>query len=321
MNGKMEEMRGMFLNLGYNMWSDVPVESWGNTKKEDLGIVTAADHLRCDGDVWQRVTDRMAQLKFNTVVIDLGEGCFYPSHPELAVKGTWSVDKMRKEIARLRGLGIEPIPKINFSTSHDTWLKEYGRMVSTPDYYKVCADVIRDVCEIFDRPRFLHLGYDEESFGHQSKYAYGVVRKGDLWWHDFLFFVKIVEKEGVRPWIWSDYIWGHKDEFLAKMPKSVLQSNWYYGSGFNTVRKDGKPNAYVAAYEWLDKAGFEQVPTGSNWSCDVNFSGTVKFCDTNCDKKLLKGYMMAPWTRTFAIHEEKSMQAIDQMEAVIKARA
>ena len=35
----MEEMRGMFLNLGYNMWSDVPVESWGNTKKEDLGIL------------------------------------------------------------------------------------------------------------------------------------------------------------------------------------------------------------------------------------------------------------------------------------------
>jgi hypothetical protein len=31
--------------------------------------------------------------------------------------------------------------------------------------------------------------------------------------------------------------------------------------------------------------------------------------------------MMAPWTRTFAIHEEKSMQAIDQLEAVIKARA
>ena len=39
MNGKTEEMRGMFLNLGYNMWSDVPVESGGNTKKEDLGIL------------------------------------------------------------------------------------------------------------------------------------------------------------------------------------------------------------------------------------------------------------------------------------------
>ena len=35
---------------------------------------------------------------------------------------------------------------------------------------------------------------------------------------------------------------------------------------------------------------------------------------------LLKGYMMAPWTRTFAIHEEKSLQAVAQMAAAIKAR-
>ena len=191
MSEKKEEMRGMFLNLGYNMWSDVPVKDWGNMPKEDLSYVAAADGVRCDEEVWRRVTGRMSELKFNTVVIDLGEACFYPSHPELAVKGTWSVDKMRKEIARLRGLGIEPIPKLNFSTSHDTWLKDYGRMVSTPDYYKVCSDVIRDVCEIFDKPRFLHLGYDEESFGHQSRYAYGVVRSGSLWWEDFLFFVKV----------------------------------------------------------------------------------------------------------------------------------
>jgi hypothetical protein len=30
--------------------------------------------------------------------------------------------------------------------------------------------------------------------------------------------------------------------------------------------------------------------------------------------------MMAPWTRTFAIHEQKSNEAVDQMAEVIKAR-
>ena len=42
--------------------------------------------------------------------------------------------------------------------------------------------------------------------------------------------------------------------------------------------------------------------------------------EAHCRPELLKGYMMAPWTRTFAIHEEKSMQAIAQMAAVIKNR-
>ena len=76
----------------------------------------------------------------------------------------------------------------------------------------------------------------------------------------------------------------------------------------------------MQTYEDLDKAGFDQVPTGSNWSCDSNFGDTVKFCDSKCSKDLIKGYMMAPWTRTFAIHEAKSLEAIALMAAAIKAR-
>ena len=51
-----------------------------------------------------------------------------------------------------------------------------------------------------------------------------------------------------------------------------------------------------------------------------NFAGTVRFCDAHCRKDLVKGYMMAPWTRTFAIHEQKSMEAVAQMASVISAR-
>jgi hypothetical protein len=308
-------------HFGVNSWKDVPLETQDPKKPERWLTRCCADHVRFDEPSWRLISERLAKVGCNQIIIDIAEILKYPSHPELAVKGSWDVEKMRNEIARLRGMGFEVIPKLNFSACHDTWLKDYGRMVSTRKYYQVCEDLIRDVAEIFDRPRYFHLGYDEETANHQSGHLLAICRQGDLWWHDFLWFVKVTEKAGCRPWIWSDYIWNHKDEFLKRMPKSVLQSNWYYGAGFNTVRKDGKPNHYVAAYEWLDKAGFEQVPTGSNWSCDVNFSGTIKFCDENCDKKLIKGYMMAPWTRTFKIHEEKSLQAIDQLGAAIKARA
>ena len=83
---------------------------------------------------------------------------------------------------------------------------------------------------------------------------------------------------------------------------------------------DGKERTHVTAYEWLDKAGFEQVPTGSNFSCDTNFADTVKFCDSRCDRTRIKGYLMAPWTRTFCIHHDKSFAAIAQLEAARKAR-
>ena len=107
---------------------------------------------------------------------------------------------------------------------------------------------------------------------------------------------------------------------MKRMPKSVLQSNWYYGAEFDVSKLQEGRRPHVEAYEWLDKAGFDQVPTGSNWSCDTNFADTVKFCDAKCNKELIKGYMMAPWTRTFDIHEAKSLEAIAQMGAVIKAR-
>lgn len=299
---------GGLFHWGTNMWADQPVSTWGHYQGEDLKLIQCADHLRFDESVWKTLTERMRTAGMNLVLIDLGESICYPSHPELAVKGSWPVEKVQKELRRLRSMGLEPIPKLNFSTAHDVWLKEYERQVSTPTYYQVCADLIRDVCEIFEHPRWFHLGYDEETAGHQRQYAYTVVRQGDLWWHDFLFFVQTVEKLGMRPWIWSDYVWGHPELFLKRMPKSVLQSNWYYGKSF-----EQKDHVYLRSYEILDKAGFDQIPTGSNWSCDENFQGTVDFCKKTISKERLKGFMVAPWFFTLPKFQTKNLQAIEQV--------
>ncbi len=306
-------LRGALLHMGTNMWSDIPVDQWGAFKPDQLHLVCRADHLRFDEAVWRALTARMQAARMNLVVIDLGEALQYGSHPELAVKGSWPIDRFRTELARLRSIGLEPVPKLNFSTAHDAWLGDYARQVSTAPYYKACADLVREVCAIFDQPRFFHLGYDEETAAHQAKYSYAVVRQGELWWHDFLFFVKQVEDRGVRPWIWSDYCWGHPKEFLERMPKSVLQSNWYYGASFDPAAQN-----YVKTYLDLDKAGFDQVPTGSNWSCDVNFKGTVDFCRNNLSRERLKGFLMAPWFFTLPEWQEKNMEAIAQVESALK---
>ena len=305
-------------HMGVNMWSDQPVDGWGPYKGEQLKLVCKADHLRFDEGVWRAITRRMADVGMNMVVIDLGEAIKYPSHPELWVRGSWEIDRFRAELARLRAMGLEPIPKMNFSAAHDTWLNEYERMLSTKTYFDVCADLIRDVCEIFDRPRFLHLGYDEETAGHQRKYKYCAVRQGELWWHDFLWFVKETEKNGMRPWIWSDYAWHHPDLFYSRMPKSVLQSNWYYGSEFDPSKMGEFAARCVKTYEDLDKAGFDQVPTGSNWSVDDNFAGTVDYCRRVCAPERLKGFMIAPWYFTLPEWESKNLAAVDQVGAAIR---
>lgn len=304
------------LHFGVNIQCDLPVTKWGKYKGEDLKLMTAADHVRFDEGVFDRITDRMAAKGMNTIVIDLEEALLYPSHPELSVKGTWGVERFRRKLAELRAKGLEPIPKLNFSTAHDIWLKEYHKMVSTPKYYQVCADVIADVIDIFDRPRYFHIGFDEETVTQQRKHSITIVRQGDLWWHDFLFIVKEIEKKGVRAWCWSDKIWHDKDEFLNRMPKSVLQSNWYYElSAFdlaNPERSKRHPEQ-VDAYLWLDKAGFDQIPTGSNWSSDKNMGETVRFVKGHCDAGRIRGFISAPWVKTLPQFERLHEEQIDQV--------
>ena len=301
------------VHLGRNMCSDVPLKKFANTPPELVSYISQADHLRCEDKVWTEVTQRMADAGLNMIVINIGEGIQLESHPELAVRGSWSIEKMRTELERLRKLGLEPLPKLNFSATHDIWLKEYSRMLSTPTYYQVCGDVIREVIEIFDHPRFFHLGYDEETADHQKNYGFVIVRQNELWWHDFLFFVRTVEDAGVRPWMWSDYIWQHKDEFFRRMPRSVLQSNWYYGKNFGEDRY-----VYPRAYEELERAGFDQIPTSSNWDFDESFDLTVDYCRHRIPAERLKGFLMVPWKATVEVFRDKIEGAIDILGATKK---
>ena len=98
------------------------------------------------------------------------------------------------------------------------------------------------------------------------------------------------------------------------MPRSVLQSNWHYNAEVVATQID------TARYIDLDKAGFDQVPAGSNWLCNTNFAELVKFCDAHCSKDRLKGYMMTTWLFTLEKYEARALEAVAQMEPVIKAR-
>jgi len=299
---------GNLLHLSTNMWSDREVSAWGPLKGEDLQWVSAKPELRFDEKLWNDLIGEMSQAKMNMVVIDLGDGVRYTSHPEIAVKNAWSPAKLKEELKKLRDAGLEPIPKMNFSTAHDAWLGPYSRCVSTPTYYKVCEDLIAEVCELFEKPRFFHLGYDEENFGNQRQYLYVVVRQYELWWHDFEFFRKQVERHEVRPWIWADYVWEHSEDFFRLMPKSVLMSNWYYGLGFD-VEKEKAPKAYVE----LEAHGYDQIPTASNWSRVENFKATVDFCRTRIAPERLKGFLQTPWKPTverFRAHHFEAIRAV-----------
>ena len=298
---------GNLLHLSYNMWSD---RDYPDAREHTV----MRDHVRFDRGLWDDITQKMADVGMNLLVIDLGDGVLWDSHTEITVEGAWSRDEMKQELARLRGLGLEPIPKLNFSTAHDAWLKEYSRMVSTPKYYEVCSHLVEEVVDLFDTPRLFHLGMDEETAHHQRHFAYAVMRQHELWWHDLHFLVGEVEKHDARPWVWSDYVWLHPGEFFREMPKSVLQSNWYYAEAFDDLENEpeGRRSA-VETYRSLEEHGYDQIPTGSNWLNDVNFERTVAYCREHVAPERLLGFLTAPWSPTLEARRLNHLAAVDQV--------
>ena len=295
-----EKIWSYLIHFSTNMWSDRTVSPKGTSLP---GEAIYRDTLHWDEAVWDEVVAHLAKTGYNMLIIDVGDGIVYESHPELAVKGALTKAAFAEKLRQCRELGLTPIPKLNFSTCHDAWLKQYARMVSTPEYYKVVDDVITEVCELFDSPAYFHLGMDEETYGHQRHYDYIVIRNHELWWHDVNRMFRLCDKLNTRPWVWSDYYWHNPELFVKNMSKDVLQSNWYYDASFDLQQENKDHVTYLSCFIDLEKLGFDQVPTGSNWSCEENMEGLMAFSKQHIHPDRLKGFMMAPWH--FTIPSEK----------------
>lgn len=328
------------IHLGRNLWNDQEnspdhpaFDEKGERRPPTWGV---SNTIRFDEKMWHDLTERMHDIGMNTVVIDLAEALVYPSHPELAVKGSWTPAKMREELARLRKMGIDPVPKLNFSCCHDTWMKDYARMVSTQPYYQVVRDLIADVCEIFDRPKYVHIGMDEELAVVQTRYDHAVARSGDLLYHDIDFYVNEIERHGSRAWMFADGVWQYKG-YAQRTNKRALQTNWYYWKDVKTVEpevleeteKNMKLSNYgpgqnhaaeLRGFLTLDKAGFDQIPCGSNWNNPHNMMDIAEFSFKHISPERLKGFLTMTWAPTLPTERylKKHDEYFVEMEKVIK---
>lgn len=288
-----EKIWATLVHLGTNLWYEQ-----GNTCGQDenrLWKSPASPDIRFDRAVWDEYLTHIKKNGVNTIILDVGEALIYKSHPEISCRGAWSHQEMRDEIKRLNDMGIDVIPKLNFSTCHDEWLGVYSRMVSTPTYYQVCKDLICEVCDLFSA-KYLHIGFDEEVYENQKKYDFVVIRQNDLWWNDLNFFNECVRANGARAMMWSDYARHKPQEFVQKCPKDIVQCVWYYFDEFGKEGSiDPQNEIRLRPIDILQEAGFDQLPTGSIEYFKGNFEALVKYCKQNVSDEHLLGFMQTTW--------------------------
>ncbi len=273
-------IRAMLLHLSYNQWRDKPAKDM---------VYGYSDRLRFHKSVFDEAIALMARLRMNMVMLDLGDAIRYRSHPEIAVKGALTPAGLRRLLAQCRDLGIEPIPKLNFATTHDVWLKDYEKMVGTERYHRVCDDLIAEAIELFDGPRFFHIGMDEETIEHHRGLGleHVVLREGQAWLDAVKRFDRTVRRHGARTWMWGDPLWPDREGPTPAIPKRILLSDWNYS------RQKAFPTSAAIA-----KMGYDNVPAGANWTHDENVGLLARFAARRLDPKKVPGMLMTVWNPT-----------------------
>jgi hypothetical protein len=303
-NGRSQDkIWACLLHLSFNFAAGILNPKWGNGPREAF---------EPEESIWNDAISSMADQGINMLVINLDDSVVWDSHPEISLRNSWTPQRLHEELEKIRSFKMEPIPMLNFSSTHDAWLGKYSRMLSTRKYYDVCRDLMAEAIDIFNKPRFFHLGMDEETFSHQEHFDYIVLRQDDLWWGDLYFYMGEVMKKGVRPWVWSDYVWRHPEKFFKMMPRSVVQSNCYYGENFDMKNMDASHQTYVGAYIDLEREGYDQIPTGSNdQNNSKSIGNTVDFCSRHIADNRLLGFLQTFWMPTIEAFRNPILQGID----------
>ena len=316
----------ILIHFGENMWGDLKAQT----------------SLHFDRTVWNNIVDKCVKEGLDTIVLDLGEGIRYNSHPEIGIEGSWSPEEMKEEVLRLKAMGLRIIPKLNFSTVHDAWLGEYERMVSTSIYYKVCRELIFEAYDIFDKPEFIHIGMDEENIHHAKdpKYSFVAFRIGERLFNDMKYLLDCVRETGATPFMWGTPLMDYPEAFEYAGEDVVIgkgmyyeykKENWtkisdqsqevidFYATRF--VEKYGYTIEYVEESPSVPKSiqlmkdcaarGMKIAPVSSNLFIKTNDRAMVEYYSEIETGKSVAMYLAAPWVMTRKENEAAILEEIE----------
>lgn len=171
------------------------------------------------------------------------QGCrlVFPSHPELASRGAFTVEQTRDLIRRAGDLGIRVIPEIEcyghvrFITGHPDYQDlgdpegDHFNAIDprNPRSQQVLRDLLTDAAEVFPDP-CLHVGLDEVNIRALSAYRDISEAQASQMFADHTNWVlDVVRGLGRRPAMWGDHLW--KDPRIAdQVANDVLIFDWHY---------------------------------------------------------------------------------------------
>ncbi len=274
----------------------------------------------------------LAALKMNHLVVE----CEYVKwdstpeihHPEYGM----SKDEARRIVRTAQNLGLEVTPLVN-SLGHCQWLftndanldiaedpeAKWAYCVTNPRTYEVIFGIYAEALELFDHPRFLHVGHDE--FTHRGRYPHREESKKytveQLFRMDLEKLHAWLAERGVRMMMWGDMLLGPKESpdachadsveqaqrLRAALPDDVLITDWHYVAA---------PPAEYRSLSRFHEAGLQTV--AATWNRAENI---VNFAKAAYDQKSL-GLLQTTWAG-YSLDPGRFAKEIQQYMAYVLA--
>jgi hypothetical protein len=184
---------------------------------------------RFDLDLALEVVESMSRVGINLLVVDCADGVVYKSHPELRRPYSADMKALQTIAKRAATLGIEVVPKLNFSQGseeHNLWFRPHNFPFDTSEYWRKATELIDELIGVCQPGRFFHIGMDEDFGRSHAQYVKAI-----------LTLRSILKQRHLRAVVWNDAatmdgpheVFGEKCLFAeTKIPKDVVQVPWCY---------------------------------------------------------------------------------------------
>jgi hypothetical protein len=241
--------------------------------------------------------------RYNTLILDLSQGYRWASHPELAKANAWTRADLERVLKEARTLGLEVLPGLA-EPGHAEWITAKhpdlaedgaGYMLCTrhPQTRALLGELMSELIDLFDQPRYLHIGHDELWWRTQRKHEvercprcagsprWQLVLDDLLWHHSWLM------QRGVKPMMWSDMLvkaWHGKNGAIYRAAEGlpleirrdfVLVSWTRVGDSVGTLVPMDFPvvRGHTGYHDWK-RVGLEKAAKGLTGEALALFYGT-----------------------------------------------
>lgn len=244
----------------------------------------------------------IALAGFNFLIIDIKDAVIYKSLPHLKRNYSVPMRELKELVELAKSLGLEVVPKLNFSKSnihrHSQWLWNKQRESDTSLLWK---DAVKAIDEIITatKPRFFHIGMDEDDTRSPEEYA-----------NALKFLYGHLKKRKIRMVMWAEcgHNWRQTERWkeipaIMNLPRDVILMLWSY---------------HLTLEDWVQKLqrkGFDVIGTSASLKLKDEDKRTWYGENTRDWLKVLKknksfGHCLTRWIPTSSKNKSMLMEGI-----------